>query len=148
MEQIGQNPEAVVGGVVFLGILGLIAVMLIVSVVVAYLLMTCFQRIPQEHRLMEPGMVWLLMIPCFNLIWNFVVFPKLSRSYKSYFNAAGDESEGNCGETLGLAYSISVVCTLVPVINGIAGLVALVLLIMYLVKVMELKNKILASDGN
>ncbi len=64
-----------------------IAFLIAIAVSVAFCLMVyiCFTRIPPEHRQMEPWQVWLLLIPCVNLVWNFFVYPNLAKSYQSYF---------------------------------------------------------------
>jgi hypothetical protein len=104
-----------------------------VNIFVIYLLYTCFQRIPLQYRLMEPGMVWLLLIPLFNIVWVFFVLIRLSRSYQGYFAAQGRTDVGDCGEALGLWALI---------LHFLCFPVGLVLLIIYLVKVIGLKNQI------
>ncbi len=120
----------------------LLLLRLVVSIVVCWMLYAAFERIPARFREMNSGLVWLLVIPCFSLVWNFFVFPKLARSFKAYFNSVGDPTVGDCGEQLGLFYAIADVCFLVPCVNHFAFLASIVLLIVYLIKVHELKRKI------
>ncbi len=47
------------------------------------------------YRVMKPWEVWLLLIPFFNVFWNFRVFPGLSHSFKAYFEAKGDSAVGD-----------------------------------------------------
>lgn len=122
-----------------------LAVGLVIAVVICIVLSGCFQAIPDEHRQMQPGMVWLLLIPCFPLVWNFFVFLKLSKSYQSYFAAQGVDDVGDCAEKIGLWYAITVACSIIPCVNYIAGPASLVLLIIYLVKAVELKKRILEA---
>ena len=89
---------------------------------------------------MEPGMVWLLMIPLFQIVWNFFVLPKTSRSFQRYFAAQGRTEFGDCGEKIGLWCAICFALNLVPCVGLVAWLAAIVLLIMYLVKVVGLKQ--------
>jgi hypothetical protein len=93
---------------------------------------------------MEPGMVWLLMIPCFPLVWNFFVFQRIPESFASYFSAQGRTDVGDCGKQIGLWYAITAVGACIPLVGYIAGPASLVLLIISLVKLNELKNKISA----
>lgn len=124
--------------------LGIALVGVAVLIMLAILLGICFvlsrslAAVPAEHRKVEPGMVWLLLIPCFNVIWNFYVFLKIPDSFKSYFNSVGRTDVGDCGRNLGLWYSIATVLSFIPFV----GLISLVLLILSLVKFNELKNKI------
>src|SRR5689334_14549782 len=69
---------------------------LIVTVVVCALLYNAQSAIPPEHRRIEPGMVWLLLIPLFGLIWNFFVFQRIPESYQSYFYSMGRTDVGDC----------------------------------------------------
>jgi cobalamin synthase len=113
-----------------------------ISAVVCFLLYTILQRIPPEHRQQEPAMVWLLLIPCFNLVWNFFVFPKVSDSFKSYFTSVGDETVGDCSRTLSMAYCIVSCLCIIPCLNYLAGPACLVLLIIVLVQFWGFKNRI------
>ena len=114
----------------------------VLNIVVIFLLYQDFERIPRGFRKLEPGLVWLLLVPCFHLVWNFFVFPRLSDSFKAYFNSVGDTSVGNCGHDLGFGYAICTAVSLIPFVGCLTGIAALVLLILFLVKANELKNRI------
>ena len=133
----------------FLTIMGVVfAISLAVHVLVCALLSTCYSRIPKQFRKQEPGMVWLLMIPCFNVVWNFFVYLQLADSYKAYFASVGRTDVGDCGKGIGLGYAICAACCIIPCVNYLAGPAALVLLIIYLVKAMDLKNQIPPQSAN
>lgn len=131
---------------VFAGLLVVLAVVFIVSlaisVVVLWLVYTCYARIPARHRQLEPWQAFLSLIPVFNLVWNFLVFPRLGKSYKSYFAEQGRTDVGDCGEQVGLWYAICVVLACAPCVQYLAGPAALILLIVFLVKVLTLKGQI------
>ncbi len=138
------SPEAVDAAAGLILIIGAALVGLVVgiaiAVVIALLVSGPLKRIPPEYREIEPGKVWLLLIPLFNLIWNFFVFPKVSRSFQKYFAAQGKAEHGDCGEKVGLWYAICGACCMIPCVNYIAGPAGLVLLIIYLVKIHGLKE--------
>lgn len=140
-----NNPDigalVAIYGVIF-GIV--LVVWLAVTTVVCILVSKCYTQIPEKHRSMSPGQVWMLFIPCFSIVWNFFVFPGLAKSYKAYFDSVGDTSVGDCGAQLGLWYAITVACCIIPCLNYIAGPASLVLLIIFLVKAFDLKAKIKA----
>ncbi len=116
---------------------------LAVQAFVCWLLMRCYAAISPRHRRMEPGMTWLLLIPLFQLVWNFFVFLRLSDSLCDAFGERGESgSVGDCGRTLGLWYSICVACSWIPCVGTLTALAALVLLILYLVKVWDLKSRL------
>jgi len=141
----GPGGEEVPTGVlVALGAIGIVVLVIAIAIllVVCYLLYTCFKRIPQQYRLMEPGMVFLLLIPCVNLVWIFFVTSRLSRSFQAYFAAHPGANVGDCGQQIGLWWSICYALQIIPFVNYLAGPAALVLAIIYLVKVLGLKNQI------
>jgi len=115
---------------------------LVINAVICFLLSKCYRSIPEPYRLMPPIQVWLLMIPCFPLVWNFFVYLKLADSFKSYFNAVGRYDVGDCGKAIGLAYSICVCCTLLPYAGVLSALAALVLMVIFLIRAFQLKAMI------
>jgi hypothetical protein len=80
-------------------------------------------------------------------VWNFFVFPRLSQSFKKYFDASGRPEVGDCGSAVGLAYSITCACCLVPYLGCVTGIASLILLIIFLIKANDLKNMIPIGAG-
>ncbi len=119
---------------------------------VCWLLQGWIARIPKEHRKVEPGQVWLLLIPLFNLYWNFRVFPPAAESFDSYFKSRNETVESPL-QLAKLFCWVSVAClaAFIPclgmIVGPIAGLGSLVLLIVVLVKFSSLKDKIGAAPG-
>jgi hypothetical protein len=118
-----------------------------INVFICYLVFTLYKAVPAQFRQMDPGLVWLMLIPLFNLVWNFFVFPKLSESYERALQAQGNSSAGNCNAGLALALPITWACVLVPCIGMVAGLAALVILIIYLVKMFDLKTRLASGPA-
>lgn len=143
-----QDAAVVMLGVaiIFAGVALLI--WLLVNVVVCIFLHKLYNGVPAQHRRMAPGLVWLLLIPLFGVIWNFIVFPKLSRSYQACFEASGDTSAGTCHSGLAWTYAILSACTYIPLfcIPVMAGPAALIVLIVYIVQMFELKKRVDASS--
>jgi len=142
-----------VGPVVVFAIIGAILVISLgIAIVVCLFLSGCLKAVPEEHRKQEPGLVWLLLIPCFPVVWNFFVYPKVSESFESYFASVGRTDVGDCGKTLALVYCIlvaaSAVVGFIPyvnVLNCFLGIANLVLWIIFLVKAAGLKSEIRAA---
>jgi hypothetical protein len=124
-----------------IGCVGL-AITLAISALICGLLFNLQKAVPAEHRKIEPGLVWLLLIPLFNLVWNFFVFLRVAESYKSYFASVGQPQKADAEWQLGLWYSICVACSIIPCVQYAAGPAALVLLIIYMVKMYGLKGEI------
>jgi hypothetical protein len=123
-------------------ICGAAVVGLAIQAVICWYLSTCLKAIPEEHRKQQPNMVWLLMIPLFNIVWQFFVYPKIAESFKSYFDSIGRTDVGDCGKNLALVFCILVCCGIVPYLNFCTGIAALVLFIIVLVRFGSLKGQI------
>ena len=101
-----------------------------------------------ENRDMEPGLVFLNLIPLFNFGWIFYTVIKVRDALKAEFlsrNLESDDPEFSFG--VGLAYCITSVCSIVPLIGTFTALASLVLWIIYWVK-MNKYYKILTSHHN
>lgn len=138
---------ALAGVLVIVGIAFLISVA--IWVVVCLILYSAMKRVPAAHRRAEPGLAWLLLIPVFNLVWNFIYLPKVSESLASALAAQGDTTAGDAGGQLALVYAILMAIAtagaFIPIVNcfsGVASLAGFVILIIYLVKVNGLKNRL------
>ncbi len=89
-------------------------------------------------RTMEPGMVWLLLIPFLNLIWNFFVVMGLARSLANEYARRGIPSpDPSPGQSIGIAMSVCSCCCFIPVLGVLSGLAGVVLWVVYWVKVAE-----------
>jgi hypothetical protein len=89
-------------------------------------------------RTMEPGMVWLLLIPLFHLIWSFFVVMALGKSLGNEFRRRGIPSADPLpGQNIGMAMCICGCCAILPLINFFAGPAAFVLWIIYWIKIAE-----------
>lgn len=130
-----------------LGSSELVLVLLIVLMIVPFALLPAILsfvllgRIPAEHRKQEPGLAFLLIIPVVSVIWAFFVYPRISESLQSYFASRG-ENRGDCGRKLAMATCICAVCSIIPLLGIVAGLAALVLMIIFFVKAFELTGQI------
>ncbi len=142
MNQTFGAPEAGILALIFGVLVGFLVIGLIINAVICYFISTWLKKVPAQHRKMEPGMVWLLMIPCFPIVWNFFVFQRVPDSFKSYFDSVGRTDVGDCGKGIGLAYAICAACSIIPLVQYIAGPATLVLMILNLIKINELKSKI------
>ena len=148
-QQIEQMMEEI-GPLVFFDILGAYVLFyLAILAAICLFLSSCFKRIPEEHRKLRPGMVWLLMIPCFPIVWNFFVYPALADSYTAAFESQGSNSHGDCGRMLSLVYcilyAVSFVVSWLPCVGSVSCLLlpaSWILLILILVKAGSLISQI------
>jgi len=94
-------------------------------------------------RTMEPGMVWLFLIPLLGLIWSFFVVMGLGKSLANEYARRGIPSEEPApGQPIGIAMSVCNCCCWVPILGALAGIAGLVLWVVYWVKIAEFSRKL------
>tara|TARA_B100000809_G_scaffold84452_1_gene82912 strand:+ start:2407 stop:2919 length:513 start_codon:yes stop_codon:yes gene_type:complete len=152
IERIQQTIDKIGPLVLWTGLGVIVLLILAVYVAICLFLSSCFKRIPEEHRKLKPGLVWLLTIPVLNIVGNFFVYPALAKSYVAAFESQGSNPHGNCGHTLALVYCILVAVTTVlpwiPCLNILGCFncllypAALVIWIIFLIKAGGLKSQI------
>ena len=74
-------------------------------------------RCSPSNRVMSPYLVWLLIVPLFNVIWHFVVVLSLSKSLHREFEHRGMNESPAPGRNVGLAASILLIAGLVPYLD-------------------------------
>ena len=99
-------------------------------------------RCEVESREISPGSIWLLLLPLFNLIWQFYVVTKLSMTLGKELNRKGIESPANPAQSIGIAMCIFQVLTLIPIVGAISGIVGFVLWIVYWVKIANFSSQL------
>jgi hypothetical protein len=140
----------------FLATFGIfIFLLLVISVLIAvfYLLnlQNLLKEIDPKNRLVEPGNVWLMFIPLFNIIYPFILYPKIADSVRNEYQARGIKKAGDFSRGIGIAMPILSLCGIIPILGSLAGLANFVLFIIFWVKNAEYKNELKrapkAADG-
>ena len=117
----------------------------VLAIGIAYIafLSNVLKKCAPSNRTMQPGMVWLLLIPLFNLVWNFLVVNALADSLGSEFRLRNiPTSDGKPGKSIGLAMAVCAACAIIPIVNVIAILPHLILWIVYWVKITDYSRKL------
>ncbi len=98
-----------------------------------------------QNRTLSPGKVWLCFIPLFNIIWMFIVISRVSRSLQREFESR-QGPPGDYGRSIGLAYCILAVISIIPIVGMLTGLASIVCWIVYWVKISNY-SRILRDGG-
>lgn len=117
---------------------GLMFVVVFLVIALGYILTLtrALNKCSVSSRTLQPGTVWLLLVPFFNLIWNFFVVTGVARSLGNEFRARGiAHIDPEPGKSLGLAMSICGACSIIPILGLLIAPVYLVLWIVYWVKI-------------
>ncbi|MGA9062060.1 MAG: hypothetical protein WB341_10390 [Terracidiphilus sp.] len=122
----------IIAGLVAIGVLFIPAIFYLLT------LSRALEKCSPTSRTMQPGMVWLMLIPFFGLIWNFFIVLALSNSLGREFPARGvTQLDPEPGKSIGLAMSVCMACGIIPVLGIVASLVSLVLWVVYWIKIAE-----------
>jgi hypothetical protein len=121
-----------------------IAILLIPAIFYLLTLQKALNRCSPESRAMQPGMVWLMLIPLFNLVWHFFVVLNIAKSLEAEFRKRGIASEPNPGKTIGLVMCILACCGIIPILGILCSLGGLVCWIIYWIKIAGFSSKLAA----
>ncbi len=112
-----------------------VAIGLTVQIFYLLTLSRCFKHIAPHNRRMEPGLVWLNLIPCVQNIWIFFTTSKLADSLRAEYRDRQISGDRDYGRQLGVMYPVLALLGIIPYIGGIFSLASLVCWIMYWVKI-------------
>ncbi len=119
----------------------MIAVAIIPFIFFIITLSNTMKRISIENQKMPPGNMWLLLIPFFSLIWNFIVVNKMADSLQAEFAKRNiTVSEERPGYNIGLTMAICFCASIIPAVGILARLEGLITWIMYWVKIAQYKS--------
>lgn len=123
-------------------LLVIIAIIFLISVTtlapLAFFCLTlqkCLNRCAPQCRTMSPGQAWLLLIPIFNLVWQFIVVSRIASSLANEFRLRSMIKEPEPAKSLGLAFCLLFVCGIVPFLGVLAGIAGMICWILYWVKI-------------
>jgi len=106
-------------------------VLLVASVSILILLYQLWKLIPEDIARTTPGKaVGFLFIPLFNLYWNFVAFKGLGEDMNATLEQHGVEDQVNA--RAGSIFCILVLCSLIPLIGALCGLISIFVLFSFL----------------
>lgn len=129
----------------------LILVLLLLVPAIFYLitLQKTLEAISPENRSIPPGQVWLLLIPLFNLVWQFIAVERISNSIKAECIKLNIPiGEDRPTYNIGLTKNILSFGGIIPFLGILLNIAFLVYWIIYWVKVNEYKNLIIANKDN
>jgi len=108
--------------------------MLAIGIFILYLLYQLAAAVPEPYQVMKPNMVFLMLIPFFNIVWQFFVYTQIPQGYRNWLASRGVRyNPEDCHEQFGLW---SCIIGLIPCAN----IAQPVLIILWFVKMFELKK--------
>ena len=134
-------------GIMSIFVVGVVVAVIFLLVPIAFYIMSlqkALNRCAPENRAIQPAMVWLLLVPCFNVVWHFFVVLKMARTLGAEFQKRGLAESPAPGKTLGLIMCVFICCAAIPIpfLRPLAGLGGLVCWILYWVKIAGFSKKL------
>ena len=131
-------------------------VFIIIFVLYLFSLQRTLEAIDTESRKMAPGQVWLLFIPIFNIIWQFIMIGRIADSIRDEcIRLQIPLPENRPTFTLGLIMTVVYIFGIImnnflaaPMLGGLCSIAALIFWIVYWVKVNSYRKLILANQDN
>lgn len=121
----------------------LFLIMMLPGIFYLLTLQKALSRCSPHNRLMQPGLVWLMLIPFFNIIWHFFIVINMAGTLQKEYADRGIESEPEPGKSIGLAMCILSACGIVPYVGILTGIGTLVCWIFYWIKIADCSNKLM-----
>lgn len=118
-------------------IIVVVVFLLFLTPMILYLmnLQKALEQVSPDLRTTSPGSVWLLLIPVFGIVWNFLLVGHIADSLRAEYHRRNiPVNEQRPGYNTGLTMSILQACGLIPYIGSLASIAGLVFWIIYWVK--------------
>lgn len=134
-------------GIIIVAVLVFFVISLVIQIFFLLTLHRCLDRVKPENREMEPGMVWLNLIPIFSMGWIFYTIIKIKESLTKEYDSRELQGDGDFGFAMGLTYAICVCCSAIPYLGILIALASIVFWIIYWVKIVGYSNELDANPG-
>lgn len=94
------------------------------------------------NRRLEPGLVWIGMIPGVNLLWPFVMNPLICSSVKKEMESRGIDEYGDYGMALGIISPLLAFGGFVPYVGRLINVAGLITWCLFWVKMNEYRKRL------
>jgi len=130
------------------GVIG--AIFFVIKALYANTFRKTLKLITPDNRFMKPGEAWLVLIPIFNVYWNFEIAKRMSDSLTNEFYDRKIAEEESPGRSTGMTLAILYLITFFPLpVNFIIGinLVYFMYFFIYWVKINRFRELLKDHDA-
>jgi len=111
-------------------------------------LQNLLRQISPQNQKIQPGHVWMQMIPGYGLYYQFVIINKVAESLKAELEDKGIRcNEARPGFQLGLVMCILFCASMLPQIGSFIAIGAIVVWIIYWVKLNNFKKQLISGKS-
>lgn len=126
-------------------VLVFLAILIVPAIFYLLTLQKALNRCSPESRAMQPGLVWLMFIPLFNIVWHFFIVLNVAKSLDTEFRKRGIAADPDPGKTLGLVMCILACCGIIPFLGILCSLGAFICWIIYWIKIAGYSGQLAVS---
>jgi len=123
-----------------------IAGFLVIAIFFLLTLQNTMKAVSPQNRRMEPGKVWLWLIPFFNLVWQFIVVKKISDSIEAEYLSRGmsvpPQPTYNIGLAMCIGSCLQVVLYRMTMASNLVSVVTMICFIIYWIQVNDYKKRL------
>lgn len=124
-----------------LAVLAIFAVVaLLISALIIWLVWDAYRVLPASAQKLPANLLWLGLIPCLGIVMQLLMAILVPLAFKDAFAARGRTDVGDCGLVFGICWAAGIVGSFVPFIGFIFAIGSLVCMILFIVKMRQLKG--------
>lgn len=133
-------------GFVFLYIIFLVGIFTLFALYYKTIIDT-ISLVRPSNRETSAGNIMLTFIPLFNIVYGFIVYPKICDSIKREYSVLGLQQEGDFGKGLAITLRVLYITNFIPLLNFLTSIAYLILWIVFWVKIHEYKVELEKHNG-
>lgn len=101
-----------------------------------------------QNRVTGTANILFMWIPLFNLVYGFIVYPKICESIKNEYRSLGMAEDGDFGRSLAITMCALSFGAFIPFINFLTPIAILVVWIIFWVKINGYKEVLMEKNKN
>lgn len=101
-----------------------------------------------KNREIGIGNIMFTVIPLFNLVYGFIVYPKICESIGKEYRQLGIPEDKDFGKGIAIAMQSLMIAMVVPILNALAIIPLLIVFILFWVKIDGYKKKLELYNKN
>ena len=97
----------------------------------------------QRNREMEPGLVWLNLIPCLNIVWIFITVVRIAASLRREYRSRGiRRRDSDFGQSIGIAFAALQIAGIIPYVGVVCSIAGFICWIIHWVQIAGFNAKL------
>lgn len=101
-----------------------------------------------QNRLTGVANVLFMWIPLFNLVYGFIIYPKICDSIRNEYRSHGMPEDGDFGKGLAIAMCALAFGAFIPFVNFLTPLASFIIWIVFWVKINGYKEVLMQKNAN